>query len=108
MENVMTAVMKALAKDMEGIEPSANMKMHQSIENCYSKSGNNPDRFADCIFSSNKKISDIVEPFQYKLLFISKSAEKCLLKNNEKKCIEEMTTLGKGIVQNMVSSLEKI
>ena len=82
--------------------------MHQAIENCYSKSGNNPDRFADCIVSSNKKISDIVEPFQYKLLFISKSAEKCLLKNDEKKCTEEMTTLGKGIVQNMVSSLEKV
>jgi hypothetical protein len=108
MENVMTAVMKALSKDMEGIEPSANMKMHQAVEVCYSKSGSNPDRFADCIVSSNKKISDIIEPFQYKLLFISKSTEKCLLNKDEKKCIEEMTSLGKGIAQNMVSSLEKV
>ncbi|MDD2840441.1 MAG: hypothetical protein PHY80_04980 [Rickettsiales bacterium] len=78
MENVMTAVMKSLSKDMESIEPAANMKMHQSLEACYSKSGNNADRFADCVVTSNKKISDIVEPFQFKLLFVSKSAEKCL------------------------------
>ena len=69
----MTAVMKNLSKDMEGIEPAANMKMHQSLEACYTKSGGNPDRFADCVVNSNKKISDIVEPFQFKLLFISKS-----------------------------------
>lgn len=69
----MTAVMKALSKDMEGIEPTANLKMHQGLENCYAKSGNNVDRFAECVVSSNKRISDIVEPFQYKLLFISKS-----------------------------------
>lgn len=31
MENVMTAVMKSLSKDMESIEPAANMKMHQSL-----------------------------------------------------------------------------
>lgn len=78
MENIMTAVMKSLGKDMESIEPAANMKMHQALESCYSKSGNNADRFADCVLASNKKISDIVEPFQFKLLFISKSAEKCL------------------------------
>lgn len=74
MENVMTAVMKSLSKDMESIEPAANMKMSQSLESCYSKSGSNPDRFAECVLTSNKKISDIVEPFQFKLLFISKSA----------------------------------
>jgi flavin reductase (DIM6/NTAB) family NADH-FMN oxidoreductase RutF len=49
------------------------MKMHQSLESCYAKSGSNADRFADCVLTSNKKISDIVEPFQFKLLFISKS-----------------------------------
>jgi hypothetical protein len=31
MENVMAAVMKNLSKDMEGIEPVANMKMSQSM-----------------------------------------------------------------------------
>lgn len=88
MENVMTAVMKALSKDMEGIEPSANMKMQQALETCYSKSGNNPDRFADCIVSANKKIGEVVEPFQFKLLFISKSTEKCLQNKDENKCTE--------------------
>lgn len=88
MENVMTAVMKSLSKDMEGIEPAANLKMHQSLENCYNKSGANADRFAECVVSSNKRISDIVEPFQYKLLFISKSTERCLQSKDENKCIE--------------------
>lgn len=88
MENVMTGVMKNLSKDMESIEPAANMKMHQSLEGCYSKSGSNADRFADCVLTSNKKINDIVEPFQFKLLFISKSAEKCLQSKDEKKCID--------------------
>ncbi len=74
MENVMNAVMRSLSKDMESIEPAANMKMHQSLESCYAKSGSNADRFAECVLTSNKKISDIVEPFQFKLLFISKSA----------------------------------
>lgn len=31
MEKVMTAVMKALSKDMEIIEPAANRKMQQSF-----------------------------------------------------------------------------
>lgn len=81
MENVMSGAMRALAKDMEVIEPAANMKMQQGLETCFSKSGGNADRFADCVVGVNKKISEIVEPFQFKLLFISKSAEKCLQSN---------------------------
>lgn len=78
MENVMNGAMKALSKQMEVIEPAANMKMQQGMESCFSKSGGNADRFADCVTNVNKKISEIVEPFQFKLLFISKSAERCL------------------------------
>ena len=105
MENVMSSVMKGLSKDMEGIEPTANLKMHQSLENCYAKSGSNADRFAECVVMSNKKITDIVEPFQYKLLFISKSTEKCLQTKDEDKCTQEITALSKGIIQDMVKAL---
>lgn len=88
MESLMASVMRNLSKDMESIEPSANLKMQQSMESCFSKSGGNPDRFADCIVACNKKIGDVVEPFQFKLLFLSKSAEKCLQSKDEAKCTE--------------------
>jgi hypothetical protein len=48
--------------------------MGQAMEGCYTKSGGNADRFADCVVTSNKKISDIIDPFQFKLLFVSKAA----------------------------------
>jgi len=46
MENVMNGTMKALSKQMEVIEPTANMKIQQGLEACFSKSGGNADRFA--------------------------------------------------------------
>jgi hypothetical protein len=58
------------------------------METCFTKAGGNADRFAECVLNSQKKVNDIIEPFQFKLLFISKSAEQCLAKNNndEAKC----------------------
>jgi hypothetical protein len=107
MENIMAIVMKNLSKDMEAIEPAANLKIHQTMETCFAKAGGNSDRFAECVLSCQKKVNDIIEPFQFKLLFISKSAEQCLSKNNndESKCGEEITKLGQNIIKDMIKGL---
>lgn len=76
------------------------------METCFTKAGGNADRFAECVMSSQKKVNDIIEPFQFKLLFISKTAEQCLAKHHdEAKCGEEVTGVGRTIVQNMVKAL---
>jgi hypothetical protein len=52
--------------------------MASSIEYCYSKNNNNMDRFSDCVVEKSKKVDDIMKSFEYKFLFISKSASSCL------------------------------
>ena len=68
-QEVMEGMSKNLAKDLEAIEPTANVKLHSTLENCYKKSGDNPERFSSCVISTQKKIYDIMESFQFKIVF---------------------------------------
>lgn len=34
----------------------ANLKLGTVIENCFKKSGDNPDRFATCVIAAQKKM----------------------------------------------------
>lgn len=53
---VMEAIFKNGSKELERIEPMANLKLGTVIENCFKKSGDNPDRFATCVIASQKKM----------------------------------------------------
>lgn len=55
-QEAMEGVFKAVSKDLEKIEPTASLKINSSIENCFKRSGENPDRFASCMVDTQKKV----------------------------------------------------
>ena len=108
-QEVMENMSKNLGKDLEAIEPTANMKLHMTLENCYNKSGDNADRFASCMQNSQKKISDIMESFQLKMLFLSRNAQKCIQDGNDVgKCSDNVTAMSKSVIQNLLKDIEKV
>lgn len=108
-QEVMEAMTRNLSKDLEAIEPTANMKLHLTLENCYNKSGDNADRFASCMQNSQKKLNDIMETFQLKMLFLSRSAQNCIAQNNDvSKCSENITNTSRSIIQTLLKDIEKV
>ena len=85
------------------------MKMHLTLENCYKKSGDNPDRFVSCMQGSQKKISDVMESFQLKMLFLSRSAQNCIAQHNDvSKCTNDITSISQNMIQNLLKDIEKV
>lgn len=78
------------------------------LESCYSRSNENPDRFSQCVVDNNKKINDIMESFQFKMLFLSRHAKGCLERGNVKECTEKVTTQGKGVIESLLKSLNSV
>lgn len=82
-EEVLDAVVKNGAKDMEKIQPTISLKLQSSLDNCFNRSGDNPDRFATCMGDTQKKAQELMDTFQFKQLFLSRTIETCLAKRND-------------------------
>ncbi len=46
---------------------------------------NNVDKFVACTQDKSKKVEDIMKPFEFKLMYISKQANECLVKGSSVK-----------------------
>ena len=85
------------------------MRLNNTLEQCYQRSNDNADRFAECVVSSNKKLNDVMEGFQFKMLFLSRSAKACLEKGDSvSTCVERVTGQGRGVIDSVLKQVEKI
>ena len=77
---VIEGAMTANADQLKSIEELNDYKMGSILESCFSKNESNPERFADCIGEKQKKMEEILNPMQFKIMFFSKSSHNCLTK----------------------------
>ena len=104
MNQVMDKVGNSMAKDIDKIEPALNVKMQGWVENCFSKSGNNPDRFANCLSNGQKRAAELNEHFQFKMVFLSRSVQGCLQNNRSiDKCEADAIKTGKSIIDGLLN-----
>ena len=61
-------------------ERSNQMKMNSHVEQCYDRSNDNPERFANCMVGAQKKINEQQEMFSMSLIFMTKNVNECLKK----------------------------
>ena len=73
MNQVMDKIGQSMAKDLEKVEPTLQVKMQGMVDNCFNRSNNNPDRFSECLVNGQKKAAELNEHFQFKMVFLSKS-----------------------------------
>ena len=85
---VIEGAMQNNASLLKGIEEANDNKMGSVLETCFSKNDSNPERFAECIVEKQKKMEDILNPMQFKIMFFSKSSHNCL---NRGKSVSECT-----------------
>lgn len=91
------------------IEPSISLKLETSIQKCFSKSNDNPDKFATCMLDAQKKMKDLTEAFQFKNLFLGTTIQNCLnSSNNVEKCSAEGKTLFKNMTIDLLTQIGKI
>jgi len=78
MDNRVSEVMEGVMKDngdlLSKMEPLINDKLTGSIDACFEKNSNNADKFVTCVQDKSKKVEDIMKPFEFKLMYISRQA----------------------------------
>ena len=79
---VIEGAMHACGNELKSIEELNDYKMGSILETCFSKNSSNPDRFADCVMEKQKKIEDILNPMQFKIMYFTKSSHNCLTQKN--------------------------
>ena len=80
---VIEGAMHACSGNLKSMESIQDDKMAESLEYCFTKNSNNPDRFADCVIDKQKKMEDILNPLQFKIMFFTKSSHLCLTQQNK-------------------------
>ena len=106
---VMEGMQKNLARELEEIEPKANLKLNNVLEQCYERSNDNADRFSQCVVESNKRIQDTMEGFQFKMLFLSRSAKGCLDRGSSvQECTDRISQQGKTVIESLLKQIDKI
>jgi hypothetical protein len=102
-------VMESVTADAEKIEPTINIKLQSSVQNCMNKSSNNPDRFASCMLDTQKRVSELTESFQFKNLFLANIIQNCLSNNTDSnKCVDEGKKMANNIISDFLKQVEKI
>ncbi len=107
-QKVLTSVMSNTSAEMQQIEGITQQKMLSTVESCYARNSNNPDRFADCILNFQQKMAKLMDPLQYKLLFLTKGVENCLMSKSEEECTEIYTNFGKKIVEGNLNDINRL
>lgn len=106
---VINEVIQSGAKEAEKIEPSINLKLQTAVQNCYSKCNENPDKFANCMVETQKKVNELTESFQFKNLFLGTFIQNCLNTTNDvTKCTEEGKKSMKNINATLLKEIERI
>lgn len=92
---VVEAAMQNNAESFKSLEELTDAKGGNLFDSCFSKNSTNPERFAECFNDKQKRIEEIMAPFQFKMMFFSKSSSNCLAQGKSvADCTQEAT---KGI-----------
>jgi len=59
--------------------------MDIAINQCFTKNDKNADKFANCVIEINKKLESTMKPIEFKMMYLSKFANQCLVKGNSVK-----------------------
>lgn len=103
---VMEAVMKENGEFLGKLEPLINDKLTIAIDQCFEKNINNVDKFVTCTQDKSKKVEDIMKPFEFKLMYISRQANECLVKGNSvKECQTQISKIAKELIQNTIKTV---
>ena len=107
---VIEGAMHACGDSLRSIEELNDNKMGSILEGCFSKNSNNPERFADCIMEKQKKVEDILNPMQFKIMFFSKSSHNCLTQHKKSvpECTQEAIKGIKEVIENTKKNIERI
>lgn len=70
----MEAVMKESGELLGKLQPLINDKLTGAIDQCFVKNSNNVDKFVGCTQDKSKKVEDIMKPFEFKLMYVSRQA----------------------------------
>lgn len=106
---VINEVIQSGASEAEKIEPSINLKLQSSVQNCFNKNNDNPDKFVTCMTDTQKKVDELNQSFQFKNLFLGTSIQNCLnATNNVEKCKSEGKAMLKNITTTLLKQIEKI
>jgi hypothetical protein len=108
-QEVIDGAMKICNPDIKSLEPQIDSKMFSAVDSCFSKSSANPERFAECITDKNQRIDDIMKAFQFKVLFFSQIASKCLAHNKPvSECTQETVKGLKEVISNTRKTIDQL
>lgn len=106
---VMEAVMKDNGELLGKMEPLINEKLTSSIDQCFEKNTNNVDKFVSCTQEKSKKVEDIMKPFEFKLMYVSRQANECLVKGSSvKECQTQISKVARDLIENTIKAVSKI
>lgn len=75
---IIETAMQNNADGFRSLEELTDAKGGNIFEACFAKNSTNPERFAECFSEKQKKIEEVMAPFQFKMMFFSKSSSSCL------------------------------
>ena len=106
---VMEGVMKENGELLGKLEPLINEKLTASIDQCFEKNINNVDKFVTCTQDKSKKVEDLMKPFEYKLMYVSRQANECLVKGSSvKECQVKISKMATDLIENTMKTITKI
>ncbi len=86
-----------------------NDKLTGAIDQCFEKNISNVDKFVACTQDRSKKVEDLMKPFEYKLMYISRQANECLVKgSNVKDCQTKISKMAKDLIESTMKAIDKI
>ena len=102
---VIEGAMHACSDSLKSIESLSDNKMGEILESCFNKNSSNPDRFADCIVERQKKMEEVLNPMQFKIMFFSKSSHNCL--TQQKKSVGDCTQEAIKGISEVINNAKK-
>lgn len=80
--------------------------MQSLLEKCYAKNEEDPNNFAECVLQGQNKMSELMQKFQLKSIYLKKTAKVCLEnKKDPKICEGEVIKVGKKLVGTVIEEI---
>ncbi len=86
-----------------------NEKLTGAIDQCFDKNSSNVDKFVACTQDKSKRVEDLMKPFEFKLMYVSRQANECLVKGSSvKECQTQISKVAKDLIDNTMKAITKI
>ena len=93
---------------MQDVEKKMETKFGSIMESCYSKSGKNPDKFANCVYDQSTVIQKEQTLFSNKLAYLGRNFADCMTSKSADMCKKETVELENKIADSFISVLDRI